>query len=301
MSQNSLNIEQMKNDYPFLKELWDLYDGFDKSVEGNYKGVYDAYCNRVTSNLGHDKVNYHDICMKLLRNLDPSSNVVERKISPIHCCFNVNNWLYNNIEKNYLNNKHVIKWIFDLSKTISTEIKNNGCFYYSYDTQYNEPVNIILLRIFDDNIDVIERTLKSDDQKNSTLCQNYVCKCVDIYQKMNKLYCSESNAQPGKRRNTCDMLKALKTPYNALLSRNPVIRTKIPSLEATEHEFLTKCPSYEPQKALAVSIDGNSGSSTSSKIPATIGTMAGVSSVFALLYKVNIKFLFKCVNNIVYL
>ncbi|KMZ89696.1 hypothetical protein PVMG_04526 [Plasmodium vivax Mauritania I] len=290
MSQKSLNIEQMKNDYPFLKELWDLYHSFDKSVEGDYKDVYDGYCKRVTNSLGQDKVNYYDICMKLIRNLDPSSKVSEKKISHSHRCFNVNNWLYNSIEKKYLNNKHIISWIFDLSRTIRSEIENYKCSYYSYDENYEDPINIIRLRIFDDNIDVIERTLKSDDQKNNTLCQNYVCECVNIYQKMNDLYCSESNAQHGKRKNTCDMLKALKTPYDTLLSRNTEIKKKIPSLEATKEELLAKCPSIQANHKLSVSVDGHSGSPTSSKIPATIGTMAGVSSIFALLYKVNTKF-----------
>ncbi|KMZ83217.1 hypothetical protein PVBG_05187 [Plasmodium vivax Brazil I] len=289
MSLNTLNIEQMKNDYPFLKELWDLYDGFDKPVKGHYKDVYDGYCNLVKERLNHDKVKGYDICMKLIRNLDPSSKVSEKSISPTHRCINVNNWLYNSKEKKYLNNKNIIDWIFELSWNIRSESKNNGCSYYSYDTQYEEPINIIQLKMFDDNINIIKSTLKNENHPNITSAHRYLCKFVKLHKKMYSSYCSHTHRKTNKENRTCGILDTLKSAYNMFHSLNPDISPKIPSLEAREDELLAKCPSIQAEHTLHASVDGHSGSSTS-KISTTIGTMAGVSSVFALLYKVNTKF-----------
>ncbi|KMZ77350.1 hypothetical protein PVIIG_06552 [Plasmodium vivax India VII] len=217
-----------------------------------------------------------------MRNLDPHFNVGERSISYSDRCSNLNNWLYYNKDKKNIK-KYIIDRIFYLSRTLRSNINSYACLYYSYDENYEDPINIIRLKMFDDNMEIIKSTLMSRGQQNYNLFQKYVCECVNIYNKLNKLYCSESNAQHGKRKNTCDMLQALKISYDQYLTSDSEISPKIPSLEATEDELLTKCPSIQ------VDLDDHSGSSTS-KIPATIGTMAGVSSVFALLYKVNTNF-----------
>ncbi|KMZ83435.1 hypothetical protein PVBG_05947 [Plasmodium vivax Brazil I] len=239
--------------------------------------------------LHNDKTEYYNICMKILRNLDPNGgNQVEGVTHSIRCN-HVNNWLYNSKDKINLSNKNIMDRIFDLSGTLTKGNKRYECLYYSYDENYEDPINIIRLRIFDDNMEIIKNTLMRKGQQNYNLCQKYVCECVNIYNKLNRLYCSGSSAQPDKHKKTCDMLEALKTSYEILLSFNPEIRKKLPSLEATQVEHLAKCPLDKRQHSLAVAADDHSGSSTS-KISTTIGTMAGVSSVFALLYKVNTKF-----------
>ncbi|KMZ95754.1 hypothetical protein PVMG_05353 [Plasmodium vivax Mauritania I] len=290
MSQNSLNIKQMKNDYPFLKELWDLYDGFDKPVEGDNKRIYEGYCNLVKDRLNYDKAKYYDICMMLIRNLDPSSKVVEKSISPSHRCFNVNNWLYDTMKKKHLNNKDIIDWIFVLSKSVNSENIKNGCSYYSYDTQYKDPINIIHLKMFDDNIDVIKSTLAKESEPNNSSVQKYLCKFVQIYKQMYSSYCSDTHRKTHKEIKICGELGTLRISYNIFRSGQPGISGKIPSLDAKEQDPLDICSPYIQETELSSQEGDISGSSTSSKIPATIGTMAGVSSVFALLYKVNTKF-----------
>ncbi|KMZ99262.1 hypothetical protein PVNG_02145 [Plasmodium vivax North Korean] len=303
MSHDNLNISQLRNDvclyylfyktffYPFLNKIWNLYESFDKSVEENdNKRVYEAFCNHITVKLGQDKDRYDSFCLKLMRNLDPSVEAGGRSITYSDRCSNVNNWFYYTIDKKKTYDNDIIYRIFDLSRYIRSGNNNYGCTYYSYDTEYKDPINTIHLKIFNDNIDVIKSTLMSKDQPNNNLCQKYVCECVNIYKKMNTSYCSESNAQHHNHQKTCDMLKALKGSYDTYLYNNPLIRPKIPSLEVTQEELLDICPSIQVQHSLQASVDGHSGSSTS-KIPATIGTMAGVSSVFALLYKVNTKFI----------
>ncbi|KMZ88577.1 hypothetical protein PVBG_04786 [Plasmodium vivax Brazil I] len=288
MSPNSLNIEQMKNDYPFLKKLWDLYDSFDNPVKGDYEGVYDRICNLATTGLNNDKGTYNDICMKLIRNLDPYCKGGKKCISDSHRCINVNNWLYNTIEKKYLNNKSFIDRIFELSRNIRSGINNLGCYYYSYDTQYHEPINIIYLKMFDDNIDAIKSSLENESEPNYSSAKRYLCKFVQIYKQMYISYCSGTQAKTDKEDRTCGELNTLSRSYSMFHSSNTKISPKIPSLEATDNDLLDICPSIQAEHSLQASVYGHSGSSTS-KIPATIGTMAGVSSVFALLYKVNTK------------
>ncbi|CAI7724213.1 PIR protein [Plasmodium vivax] len=284
MSEDKLDISQLREDYPFLNKIWNLYDSFNEPVgEGGNKKIYEAICNLITDKSGEDKERYNRFCLQLIRNLDPHCENPDECITYSIRCNNVNNWLYYSKDRKNIN-KNIIERIFNLSRTLPSRIKKFACLYYSYDENYEDPINIIRLKIFDDNMEIIEQTLKDNDPKNNTFCQNYVCECVNIYQKMNKLYCSGTNAQHGKHQKTCDMLKALKTPYDTLLSRNPGMKTKIPSLEAKQDELLAKCPLYKLQNSLPAVVDDHSGSSTS-KIPATIGTMAGVSSVFALLYK----------------
>ncbi|KMZ98977.1 hypothetical protein PVNG_03816 [Plasmodium vivax North Korean] len=276
--------------YPFLSKIWNLYDSFNEPVgEGGYKKVYEAICDNVTDKLGEDKEKYYPFCLKLIRNLDPHCEKQDVCIHHSIRCNNVNNWLYNSEDIKIINNKYIINSIFNYSGSLRDNIRNYACYYYLYDENYVEPLNIIRLKIFDDNMDIIRSTLMSKDQPNNTLCQKYVCECVNIYKDMNKLYCSESSARYGVHKKTCDMLEALKTSYEILLSFNPEIRKKLPSLEATQVEHLAKCPLDRRQNSLSVAADDHSGSSTS-KISTTIGTMAGVSSVFALLYKVNTKF-----------
>ncbi|KMZ89690.1 hypothetical protein PVMG_04520 [Plasmodium vivax Mauritania I] len=309
MSHDNLNISQLRNDvclyylfyktffvlylliYPFLNKIWNLYESFDKSVEENdNKRVYEAFCNHITVKLGQDKDRYDSFCLKLMRNLDPSVEAGGRSITYSDRCSNVNNWFYYTIDKKKTYDNDIIYRIFDLSRYIRSGNNNYGCTYYSYDTEYKDPINTIHLKIFTDNMEIIQQTLLNNDEPNNTLCQKYVCECVNIYQKMNKSYCSDPSARHGENKPTCDMLNALKTSYNSYLSPNPVISPKIPSLEAREGELLAKCPSIQAQNSLQAVADDHSGISTSSKIPATIGTMAGVSSIFALLYKVNTKF-----------
>ncbi|KMZ76740.1 hypothetical protein PVIIG_05598, partial [Plasmodium vivax India VII] len=205
-------------------------------------------------------------------------------------CINVNNWLYNSIEKKYLNNKHIIDWIFKLSKTISSENENNVCSFYSYDEIYVEPINIIQLKMFDANIAVIKSILEDESDPNNASAQKYLCKFVRLYKKMYNTYCSSTRTKNYKENITCGELNTLSSSYSMLRLGKPDISGKVPSLDANEHELLEICPQDNSEAELLPQEGDISGTSTSSKISTTIGTMAGVSSVFALLYKVKRNF-----------
>ncbi|KMZ76574.1 hypothetical protein PVIIG_06516 [Plasmodium vivax India VII] len=275
--------------YPFLNKIWDLYESFDNSVEGRFKTLYDSICTVATKSLDDDKTKYHNICMKIIRNLDPNCENQEGCISHSTRCNNVNIWLYNYKDKKNLNKKYIIEGIFQLSRTFSTVNKTYECPYYSYDENFEEPINIILLKMFDYNTDIIKSTLENERDPNYSSAQRYLCKFVELHKKMYSSYCPKKLTKSDKENRTCDELGTLKNSYNIFRLLYPQISPKIPSLEATKEELLDICPSIQAEHSLQASVDGHSGSSTS-KIPATIGTMAGVSSVFALLYKVNTKF-----------
>ncbi|SBS82181.1 hypothetical protein POCGH01_00153700 [Plasmodium ovale] len=63
--------------------------------------------------------------------------------------------------------------------------------YYEYNTNYNEPHNIIILNNFIENIDTIQSALGKTDHTNYCLRRCYIYECIDIYKKMNKQYCNK--------------------------------------------------------------------------------------------------------------
>ncbi|KMZ77252.1 hypothetical protein PVIIG_05205 [Plasmodium vivax India VII] len=174
MSHDNLNISQLRDNYPFLNNIWDLYDSFDKPVVGGSKEIYDLICKLATDSLHNDKTEYYNICMKILRNLDLNGgNQVEGVTHSIRCN-HVNNWLYNSKDKINLSNKNIMDRIFDLSGTLTKGNKRYECLYYSYDENYEDPINIIRLRIFDDNMEIIKNTLMRKGQQNYNFCQKYM-------------------------------------------------------------------------------------------------------------------------------
>lgn len=96
--------------------------------------------------------------------------------------------------------------------------------YYEYNTNYNEPHNIIILNNFIENIDTIQSALGKTDHTNYCLRRCYIYECIDIYKKMNKQYC---NKQGNKNVKTCEQISPFLTTYSSYIQDLEQIRDKI--------------------------------------------------------------------------
>ncbi|KMZ77255.1 hypothetical protein PVIIG_05208 [Plasmodium vivax India VII] len=197
--------------------------------------------------------------------------------------------------------------------------KDHRCSYYAYDNSYLEPTKIVELKIFHDNIHVIVDTLLHEYEINMINLQKYICKYVNIYKELNSTYCSHNVKSTAKHEDTCNFLEKFRTSYMSYLYNKLDKKEVIPSLDDVEKEYTQKCfpstlnvpvtaplendaheshPSaedlgeerneYSSARPYNVEIPGSSMSRT---VSTAVGTMAGASSIIALLYKVTQNFI----------
>ncbi|VUZ99401.1 PIR protein [Plasmodium vivax] len=277
--------------YPFLNTVWNTYNQFDNSVDDDPdKYKYDGFCNPLMEQLGDDNIGNKKFCLKLVRNLGRYSENFKFKYFTSEYFTNLNNWVYNSIKKYNIPENIIVKCYQDYIDFMSEIHIKPICYYYSYDNMYEEPINIIILKIFENNMNVIESTLDR------------------AYDSMNLPY--EYNK---KGKATCDMLNIFKTMYDSFLLGKSYKNYKIPSLDNDEVDYLTMCQPDTPRSALAAERPGtisvlqpktqdgdgisgaipslspvtgeNQGISMSSTVSTAFGTVAGASSILALLYK----------------
>ncbi|CAI7724162.1 hypothetical protein PVPAM_000028900 [Plasmodium vivax] len=120
---------------------------------------------------------------------------------------------------------------------------------------------------------------------------------------MNKNYCLNENPENEKHTSTCQKLKKFKIAYEIFHDKIGSLNAYIPSLENIESEYLTKCSPDKLNPPLEMSVSTTyvvpnptledalpspsevADSSIKKNISTTIGTVAGASSILALLYK----------------
>ncbi|GAW84694.1 variable surface protein [Plasmodium gonderi] len=314
MPEEILNIRELRKIYPFLHKVWELYESFDEYVDENRQNSKDTnHCKFITNYLGDDERKYKLFCMKLTRNLKKfCKNDLHYQHDP-ELCVNLNNWLYKYVKKENIDNTF-IKNMLDTSKLVMPSSYNkNICQYYSYDEIYKEPINIITLNIFTSNMDAIKTTLKGDKNLIYCYCQKYVNEGVKIYKHMMGKYCSNGKSHDNKR--TCDMLDSFKIAYDGYLYKETDIQNNIPSLysnealesivcekndikESPELIFANVLQTDDIKESSEFILDNDSTNSTQDTVYKVLATMAGISSILALLYKVNVIFILKYYQNI---
>ncbi|KMZ76840.1 hypothetical protein PVIIG_05412 [Plasmodium vivax India VII] len=219
MSNDIMDIDKWKNDLPFLKDVWKRIDDFDKAVEKdeNYNQRL-LICDLIIKLSNGDKEKHNDVCMKLLRNLGHHSKDDKFLRHTPERCNNLNNWIYYSMKKHIIPENIITGCFDDYNAFMRGIVTDPRCSYYSYDTDYIEPIKIIKLRNFQDNINIIESTMKNKTEPNYSLCQKYICECVNIYKSMFKAHCSHVIPTNNiKLKKTCDVLKAFNGSYSAFL------------------------------------------------------------------------------------
>ncbi|KMZ89762.1 hypothetical protein PVMG_04592 [Plasmodium vivax Mauritania I] len=332
MTDHILDITKWKKEYPFLNEVSYVYDKFNSNEYADLnEGLYDSLCHTIIRSVNENVVKYKDVCKKLMRNLEYFTlNLIYYEISSDRCNI-LFHWLYNLLDKGNFTYDIIDKCFETYDDHILKKGNTNmKCFYYK-DNKLYEPTKITLLDIFDNNMNNIEKLLKTEREEIKFLCRKFVCECLKIYKYMNETYCLKSSEKSPKHTDTCLKLSLFSSSYNIFNSKLVGIDPKIPSLDNIYSECLDERPlsqqedplglrgkgyrsrpsgdvltegSTDTDRDLAVSLPQplENGDSSMKSITTTIGTVAGASSLLALLYKVNTKIhlnirtiIYKCV------
>ncbi|KMZ88568.1 hypothetical protein PVBG_04777 [Plasmodium vivax Brazil I] len=285
--------------------------------------------------MGADVSEYKDVCMKLMRNLkryDPLSHHFDPTQERCNILYN---WIYNLIQEKKVTDD-ITKNCFDEYIDYKNKISNyKRCDYFSHIEQFKEPMNIILLNIFNNNVEIIKNTLNGNNESDKFFCQKFVCDAVQIYKFMYATYCYNQNHVSGQLQKTCLNLSQFKNSYNIFHTGLGDLKGYIPSLDDEGSKISSKCSSYKQRALLALGGGeiprytsdqemttrgdnsdgylqgdlsespevggypagvelstpfGNGDSPMKKTITTTVGTVAGASSLLALLYRVNAKF-----------
>ncbi|KMZ89743.1 hypothetical protein PVMG_04573 [Plasmodium vivax Mauritania I] len=289
--------------YSLLKDIWTTYDAFDKDVENDTnRNKYISVCRYFIDPLNEEKEQHEKFCTKLIRNLGHYSDKPESyKFTPMKCN-NLNNWAYNSMKKYSIPEKILTSCFDDYKFIVERRKQTPNCFYYEYDKTYKEPMKIIMLNIFESNIHIIKNILEGEIDSVHCSCQKFIENIVNIYKHMKNNYCS--NDIVGINPKTCQQLTSFAGSYQYLYNY-ATIRDKIPSLEYEKHVNIHGCESdnshqgrshteihpkqkpVESPRAPQLNENNDSNNPISPTASTALGTVAGASSLLALLYKVN--------------
>ncbi|KMZ89734.1 hypothetical protein PVMG_04564 [Plasmodium vivax Mauritania I] len=291
------------------------YNEFNNTVSAEEKSAISALAKNL-KNVGGFYEKDRDVYEKFLRNLSYLYNNKYRSKSSEKCRF-LYQWLYILREKNNILDYPINMVYTAFVDKIVPLGETNICPYYSYDTMYKEPINIIKIKNFYDNILTTNRILteKSDlQEKDSHYCyaQRYASECAKIYRNMYNTFCSENKHSIPENKNTCSELSAFSTSYTEYLYKMGDIKKKIPDLSGTEKEkhfgySLDESSPTPGQELIQGSGDSRETLSESgpghrsvsvgvgepdNPIPlnatAVVGTMIGIPPFLGLIYRVNI-------------
>ncbi|KMZ99328.1 hypothetical protein PVNG_02211 [Plasmodium vivax North Korean] len=317
------NINVIYN-YPFLKNVWTTYKNFDNIREDEkrkYAFICDSY---ILNRLTRIKSSYREFCIKLIRNLG-HYDVNSIFFNPSHDDCNIlYNWIYNRIENPETANELIVKCFDDYINLMKPVPGKHKCSYDLFNSTYLEPRKITILKIFDSSMSDIIVKLNEKYSSTDIPSQNFVCECVKIYKELKKDHCTEAS-RTDKHVQTCEMLESFKKSYMQVFYNFLVKTDNIPSLDDVEKEYLEKCTTnrgilkirssrdneqaglpqsasvggeestevqgpYEFSTSSTVGVE-KPGNPISSTVSTTIGTVAGASSILALLYKVTLIFI----------
>ncbi|KMZ77254.1 hypothetical protein PVIIG_05207 [Plasmodium vivax India VII] len=286
--------------------------------DGNSK--YDVLCDNFLLNGSNEDIkNYSQFCKKFMRNLGHTPGESKNyEFTPARCNI-LYYWIYNSIHKENKTSNILQKFIDEYNSYMDGIGNNKRCYHFLYDKIY-EPINVTLLDIFQDNMQNIKNKLIHEFESTKLSFRTFVCECVKIYKNMNKLYCPNGNKPSEKHRTTCVKLDNFKESYVFFYNNIRDLYPRIPSLDDNDNVFRAKCFPDEKDTLLRTDEDGTQDPSLESGLSAragdrdreltdglhetnemvdnsmkknittTIGTVAGASSLLALLYRVNTIF-----------
>ncbi|CAG9474643.1 unnamed protein product [Plasmodium vivax] len=315
MTDDILDIAKWEQKYPFLNDVIATYNGFDKAVvDDENESKFDVLCKQIITQSNGDLSIHTDICMKLMRNLGYFSlNPKVYQFTHDRCNI-LFNWIYKLIKEKKIADNVINKCFVEYNSYMDNIYNDKRCYRFLYDKIY-EPIKVTLLDIFDNNMHIIEKMLKTEKQEIKIPCRKFVCECVNIYKYMNNTYCPKGKAKIEDYSSTCSKLEQFKNSYMLILYSKSDLSPIIPSLYNIDKDLLAKCRDHENKlqldskgletqesysgNSLSRATEGQSNlladgttitpanveSSMKKTITTTIGTFAGASSLLAFLYK----------------
>ncbi|KMZ89781.1 hypothetical protein PVMG_04611 [Plasmodium vivax Mauritania I] len=189
--------------------------------------------------------------MKLFRNLKFYAHFTNHFQPTQERCDILYNWIKNAVRDDKIK-ENIIDKCFEEYDT-AKEFMNDHikCSYKSNNEGFEKPMNIILLNIFNNNIQIIKDTLIGRNASNKLSCQKFVCEAVKIYKDMYDTYCLNKKHVSGKLEKTCLKLSQFEKSYNIFHGDLGILKYYIPSLNDSVTEISTKCSSDEKMKLLA--------------------------------------------------
>ncbi|GAB69544.1 hypothetical protein PCYB_002930 [Plasmodium cynomolgi strain B] len=273
----------------FEDNIWNIYKDFNKDVNDYY--FYNIYSNNILYD-SDDKENYRDICVKILRNLYSFyNNNYDNMCSSTECCKYLNYWMSYVKKKHNLSDKLLQATLVGASFYFSPN-EPDSCLEYTLDEKYKEPEKIIKLLYFLDNISIIKNTLLHKNISMNCAGQSYIYECINIYSELDEKYCSKADEKNGVNKSVCEILDKFKTSYTEDFYNKAGIADKTPALSSYINiKDIVGCQEYIGKEKSFFDKGDNSGSSISYSVSTAVGTMAGASSILALLYKVTQSFI----------
>ncbi|KMZ99272.1 hypothetical protein PVNG_02155 [Plasmodium vivax North Korean] len=286
------------------------YNEFNKNIRDEER-ILDATLIKLIKPMDANYEKNRDIYYKLKRNLLLVLKTKHSIMSSNEYCTFLNQWIYHSKKKININ-EYPLSLYYELSHAnIVRDGGKNICSYYPYDTTYEEPLDIIKLENFREDISIIKSILENEND-SFTSCQKYVCECFKIYKKLYQKYCQYDSEGDKKSKSTCDQLRTFNTSYMSFLF-NRGMNDKVPSLDdagnvpfpvcyESESESVTETalPVGEKSKLesppgpeAAAQQSGNSISADESEktkpfnTSTIVSTVAGIPPFLALIYKVN--------------
>ncbi|CAI7720788.1 Plasmodium vivax Vir protein, putative [Plasmodium vivax] len=303
-----MDINEFVEQYPFLTNMVSAYNEFNKSVKENEK-TFDVSLIERAKQIDKDYEKNKDIYEKLMRNLSLVLNKRNHKMNINDYCRFLNQWVYHSKQKNNISEFSLGVFYPGAHENI---VKNGGinrCSYYPYDTKFEEPLDIIKLENFREDISIIKSILENEND-SFTSCQKYVCECFKIYKKLYQKYCQYVSEADKKRKSTCDQLRTFNTSYMSFLF-NRGMNDKVPSLDDAGNVPFPVCNESESESVTETALPvgeksklesqpgpeaapGQSGRSVSAdeseKVKpfntfTIVSTVAGIPPFLALIYK----------------
>ncbi|KMZ99252.1 hypothetical protein PVNG_02135 [Plasmodium vivax North Korean] len=225
------------------------YKEFNKDVTEEERTFDASLLERIKpQDLNYD--NHKHIYEKLIRNLSSLLNGKYKQMGiHIYCRF-LYQWLLHSQKKCNIN-EFALSLFYEVSHdNVFRKGAISSCPYYSYDTTYKEPLNIIKLDNFHENIQEIKSTLDIENYQVNSPCQKYVCECVKIYKTMHYKYCPYEGTIDTKLKNTCDILNKFKSSYMAYLFGQDGIKDKLPPLNGSDIDDFPRCLSDKSKPEL---------------------------------------------------
>ncbi|VUZ99380.1 PIR protein [Plasmodium vivax] len=295
--------------YSFLKEVWTTYINFDNDVDVNdNRNNYNSLCYYILKDNNDELSKYSDFCMKLMRNLGYFSQEPKFYAPSNERCNIIYNCIYNSINNKKITVHIINKCFKEYTENMFRRGNRKICYRDTYDKFYEDPMNMTLLNIFENNMENLKNIFIGTDDSNKTSSRNFVCECAKIYKHMDELYCHKRVRGNTRHESTCLKLKQFKESYELFRRNNKVLIPNIPSLDDIDNEYSEKNLSAEsnmlvalnrpgaPGHAVREGLDGSSAvniptspestdSSMKNNSTTTICTVAGASSLLVLLYK----------------